>query len=165
MKGKKLKGFTLIELIVVIAIVASLAAILTPLFFGMVKEARVSKYQAQARHVYEGVQLALTNLNAQGGIYAPDSIYTGAADGIAHSGGGNDDCDVHKYLGNAFDGYFGFKVDSAGIGCTYAVWSDRPINDADVIRLTPDEVMQSMSSAMPMGCYYPNNDVNNDINP
>lgn len=165
MKGKKLKGFTLIELIVVIAIVASLAAILTPLFFGMVKEARASKYQAQARHVFEGVQLALTNLSASDGVYAPDSIYIGAADGIAHSGGGNDDCNVHKYLGNAFDGYFGFKVDSAGIGCAYAVWSDRPINDSDVIMMTPEEVHDSMSSGMPMGCYYPNNDVDENMTP
>ena len=161
MKERKLKGFTLIELIVVIAIVASLAAILTPMFFGMVKESRASKYQAQARHVYEGVQLALTNLNAAGGNYSPNAIYTGGADGIGHSSG-NDDCCVNKYLGNAFDGYFGFKVDSAGIGCTYAVWSDRPINESDVVIMTPDQVFDSMSSGMPMGCYYPNNDVTYD---
>lgn len=163
MKERKLKGFTLIELIVVIAIVASLAAILTPLFFGMVKESRASKYQAQARHVYEGVQLALTNLNAAGGEYSPDAIYIGAADGIGHSGG-NDDCDVHKYLGNAFDGYFGFKVDSLGIGCSYAVWSDRPLTSSDVIKMTPEEVFDSMSSNMPKGCYYPNNDVTYEMN-
>lgn len=162
MKERKLKGFTLIELIVVIAIVAALAAILTPMFFGMVKESRASKYQAQARHVFEGTQLALTNLSAQGGEYAPNAIYTGAADGIAHSSG-NDDCDVNKYLGNAFDGYFGFVVDSAGIGCTYAVWSDRPINESDVVRLTPAQVYDSMSSSMPLGCYYPNNDVNENL--
>lgn len=163
MKEGKLKGFTLIELIVVIAIVASLAAILTPLFFGMVKESRASKYQAQARHVYEGAQLALTSLNSIGGNYSPDAIYTGAADGIAHSSSG-DDCNVNKYLGNTFYGYFGFKVDSAGIGCAYTVWSDRPINESDVKMMTPEEVFDSMSSNMPLGCYYPNNDVTYDMN-
>lgn len=164
MKDRKIKGFTLIELIVVIAIVASLAAILAPMFFGMVKESRASKYQAQARHVFEGAQLAITNLNAAGGNYSPNAVYTGAADGIAHSGG-NDDCDVNKYLGDTFDGYFGFKIDNAGIGCTYAVWSDRPINESDVIMMTPEEVYDSMGSNKPLGCYYPNNDVTYEMNP
>lgn len=160
MKEKILKGFTLIELIVVIAIVAALAAILTPMFFGMVKEARVAKYQAQARHVYEGAQLALNNLRTSSGSCSAEAIYTGVSDGIGHSSGG-DDCDVNKYLGDAFTGYFGFKIDSAGIGCEFAVWSDKPISVSDVVMISPDEVADRVNSNMPIGCYYPSIDMNN----
>lgn len=164
MKGKKIKGFTLIELIVVIAIVAALAAVLTPMFFGMVKESRVAKYQAQARHVYEGTQLALTNMRASNSDYAHDAIYIGNSDGIGHSSSG-DDCYVNKYLGNSFKGYFGFKIDSSGIGCSFAVWSDRPLAEDDVVIMTPQDVFDSMSTDLPVGCYYPNNDVDEVVSP
>ena len=143
---KRVRGFTLIELIVVIAIIGVLTAVLTPMFMGAAKEARYSKYQTQARHVYEGAQLALTSLHNSG------------ADGIGHASG-QDDCDLKKYLGSSFTGYFGFKVDSAGIGCSFAIWSDRPVSAGDVVMMTNSDVKDSLSTAAPKGCYYPQNDV------
>ena len=49
---KNKKGFTLIELIVVIAILAVLAAILVPSILGYVKEARIAANDANARSIY-----------------------------------------------------------------------------------------------------------------
>ncbi len=52
------KGFTLIELIVVIAILAILAAILIPSLTNYIKQANISKEQANARTNFSEVSLA-----------------------------------------------------------------------------------------------------------
>ena len=52
---KNKKGFTLIELIVVIAILAVLAAILVPSILGYVKEARIAANDANARTLFSEV--------------------------------------------------------------------------------------------------------------
>ena len=52
------KGFTLIELVVVIAILAVLAAILIPSITGYITEAEVARDRANARAVYTEYALA-----------------------------------------------------------------------------------------------------------
>ncbi len=49
---KKNKGFTLVELIVVIAIIGILAAVLIPTITGYVKNAKVSSDEQEARAIY-----------------------------------------------------------------------------------------------------------------
>jgi len=61
------KGFTLIELIVVIAILAILAAILVPSITGYIAEATIAKNRANVRTYY--TELAL--YEAVGGTTAP----------------------------------------------------------------------------------------------
>jgi prepilin-type N-terminal cleavage/methylation domain-containing protein len=53
----KSKGFTLIELAVVLAIIAILAAILTPLVTQYVDDARTTRAMDEARQIAQGVQL------------------------------------------------------------------------------------------------------------
>ena len=53
----KSKGFTLIELAVVLAIIAILAAILTPMVTGYLDPARVARAQADARTIAGAVKL------------------------------------------------------------------------------------------------------------
>src|SRR5213082_3597639 len=51
------KGFTLIELAVVIAIIAVLAAVLTPMVSGYLEQARVARAQADVRTIADAVKL------------------------------------------------------------------------------------------------------------
>src|SRR6266481_2467346 len=53
----KSRGFTLIELAVVLAIIAVLAAILTPMVTGYLDQARVARAQADARTIADAIKL------------------------------------------------------------------------------------------------------------
>ena len=53
----KSKGFTLIELAVVLAIIAVLAAVLTPMVSGYLDQARVARAQADVRTIADSIKL------------------------------------------------------------------------------------------------------------
>ncbi|MEG0328287.1 MAG: prepilin-type N-terminal cleavage/methylation domain-containing protein [Erysipelothrix sp.] len=57
-KQNNKKGFTLIELVIVIAILAILALILIPAMSGYIGSANTSKYQADARSIYTAASVA-----------------------------------------------------------------------------------------------------------
>ena len=53
---KDQKGFTLVELIVVLVILAILAALLVPALLGYIDKAKNSKYLEEARSIYTAIQ-------------------------------------------------------------------------------------------------------------
>ena len=63
---KKVKGFTLIELIVVIAIIGVLCAILVPAMMGWVMKSRVATYNNNASEICTQLQVVMTDLSSQG---------------------------------------------------------------------------------------------------
>ncbi|MEA4901306.1 type II secretion system protein [Desulfitobacterium sp.] len=73
---KKKDGFTLIELIVVIAIIGILAAILLPRFFGFTDDARANAAKAEAKNIYS---IETTNYAQTGAWITPTVANTNTA--------------------------------------------------------------------------------------
>ena len=88
------KGFTLVELTVVLAILAILAAMIGGALTAWVRLSRFEKNEANARTVYQAAQIALTRRQAAGTL--EDWLERAAAEGVLGAGYGGQDQQVQK---------------------------------------------------------------------
>ena len=70
---KRKKGFTLIELVVVIAIIGVLAAILVPVMMGYVRKSRVAAANDNAKQNYNTALEVAASCSAESNGYVVDS--------------------------------------------------------------------------------------------
>lgn len=110
MKNSNKKGFTLVELVVVIAIIGVLAAILVPSMMGYVRKSRLKTANGNAKTAYNAVAEYAADQETQGNPVdwskagGTFNAATDDDDGIAH--------EIHKALAS--------NGNEAGIACVAA---------------------------------------------
>lgn len=69
-KSKSNKGFTLVELILCIAIIAILAAVLVPVLMGYIRKSNLSNAKSNVQSAYTAVSTYISNCEVTGKVYS-----------------------------------------------------------------------------------------------
>ena len=104
MKNTKKKGFTIVELVIVIAVIGILSAVLIPTFAGLVGKANESARQQNLTNAYTSYVASVDAASEE--LYSKEEVYFVAAGSVTVGGDGaitiKNDANVYKCVNGTY---------------------------------------------------------------